>query len=257
MRALASLSLLALASLARIAHADRVAAPAAPAPSATPTAAATGDTGDDLRAQARARSELGKRHYELGDYGAAIADYRAAYLLLPSAGVLFNLGQAYRMRGDCAAAAGAYRSFLRSGPSGPARQLASEQLPAVDACARAAESSSARRDRRLRTAGLFTGGAGVVALAAAGFFAYDAHQAELEVESGGRRGGRWSDLAEADARGQRASTLAVGFAIGGGALVATGAALYLLGRHRAPSEDANLWVAPTRTAAVVGASWAW
>jgi len=204
-----------------------------------------------VRDQARAQSDLGKRHYELGDYEAAIAAYRGAYLLLPSAGVLFNLGQAYRMNGDCAAAAGAYRSFLRSEPVGPARQLADEQLPVVERCAR----TSSKHNSKLRTAGLVTSVVGVAALGAATYFALDARRAEHEVEEFSHQGGSWDAIADVDARGHRSSTLGIGFAIAGGATLATGVVLYAIGHRNASSERANLYVTPSRTAAVAGASW--
>ncbi len=239
---------LALLVLAGACVATAARASAQPAPATEPSA--------ELRAQARAKSELGRRHYELGDYHASIDAYRSAYLLLPSPGVLFNLGQAYRMGGECAAAARAYRSFLRSEPSGAARDLATEQLPAVETCAASDADAAAQRGRRMRRGGVITAAVGVAALGAAGYFALDASRAEDEVEAHSRRGGRWDQIADANARGERSSTLGLGFAIGGGAVVTAGVVMYLLGSRDQSSESAaRLWVTPGRTATVVGTTW--
>ena len=262
MRALALLAAVALLAspLARVpAAAAQPPAPPAAEPAAAPPATAAPPAAPDdtaARERARAHSERGRRHYELGEYGAAIAAYRAAYLTLPSPGVLFNLGQAFRMGGHCSAAVHAYRTFLQSDPSGPARELAGQQLTGVVTCARDAERAAVRRDRRLRTGGLVTGGAGLALSAAALYFALDASRIEDDIEARARGGARWSELAELDARGERSAALATGLAIGGGVAVATGAVLYVLGSRREHSErTAAPWIAPVGATAVGGASW--
>src|SRR5688572_16564667 len=66
------------------------------------------DTG---KAKAAFRSAL--LHYNLGEYGEAMAKFKEAYQLHPHAVYLFNIGQCSRQLGDPAAAAKAYRSYLR------------------------------------------------------------------------------------------------------------------------------------------------
>ncbi len=63
--------------------------------------------------QARQRYERANVHYELGEYQQAIALYREAYEIYREPVLLFNLGQAYRLGGQCERALDAYRHFLR------------------------------------------------------------------------------------------------------------------------------------------------
>lgn len=221
-------------------------------------AAVAVEPGEEARTQAKAKSELGRRHYELGEYKTAIAAYREAYLILPSPGVLFNLGQAYRLAGDCTAAASAYRSFLRSEREGPARQLANEQLTAVDACARRETDADERRrarDRKMRHAGLAIAGAGAVGLALATYFAVDAERAEDRVESHVAGGGSWNDISGTDAWGHRASGLALGLGIGGGVALATGALVWAVHREDEPRENQlRLWASTKRDRVALGVS---
>lgn len=223
---------------------------------AGPAAAAPSAPAPELRERAGARSEQGRQRYLLGDYRAAITAYRQAYMLVPNPRVLFNLGQAYRMVGDCPAATRAYRGFLRTEPAGAPRKSAIEQLAIVDQCVHDAESASSRYHRWIRQSGLAGAAIGVVALGAAGYFAIDAKRAEAAVEAYSRLGGPWVDIAATDRRGHRSSSLALGLTLGGGAALTTGVVVYLLGRHHATSPvAADVWVAAAQGGAVGGAGW--
>lgn len=232
--------------------------PPAPASDAQPLATSTTEPTEAVRAQAKAKSELGKRHYELGEYKTAIAAYREAYLILPSPGVLFNLGQAYRLAGDCTAAASAYRGFLRADGTSPAGDLAREQLTAVDACARREDDRERvrrARDQRMRRYGLAIGAAGVVGLGLAVYFANEANNAEDEVERHTEMGGAWPDIAETDAYGHRANGLAIGLGIGGAVAVATGALVWAVHREDEPRENQlRLWASTKRDRVALGVS---
>jgi tetratricopeptide (TPR) repeat protein len=92
------------------------------------------DPAHDLAARAQA-------HFTLGEYADAVADYRAAYQLVPSPGLLYDLGQAYRLEGDCADARTAYRSYLRRAPHSPYRDLAMQHLSELGGCLRVVQSS--------------------------------------------------------------------------------------------------------------------
>src|SRR5262249_12179381 len=84
--------------------------------------------------RARALSDQGRSYHASGDYDHAIGSFKAAYELAPSPGLLFNMAQAYRLKGDCANAATMYKSYLRTDPDRPHRELAENQLDSVERC---------------------------------------------------------------------------------------------------------------------------
>jgi len=55
----------------------------------------------DDKAQAKQLYEEGLRHYNAGEYPAAIVLWKEAYRLSSKPLLLFNIGQAYRLSGDC------------------------------------------------------------------------------------------------------------------------------------------------------------
>lgn len=203
--------------------------------------------------KARQLADKGRTSHEAGDYSAAIAAYTEAYALAPSSALLFNLAQAYRLRGSCDDAALMYRRYLDTAPAPEARTIAEGHLATVERCAhkvalsipldateRAAVPAVARQQDRARRddagqipqrigLGLVIGGG--LSLAAATYFALDARSAEADVEHGYATGGNGRDLAPIDDRGRRSASLATWLGIGGGALVAAGVTTYLLGRR--------------------------
>jgi len=213
---------------------------------------------EEVRVRAKLLSERGRRFHDLGEYDRAIGAFREAYLLLPSPGVLFNLGQSYRLKGDCAAAAAAYRNFLQSDATDPtARNLARSQLPIVERCARATPPPPPpRRGRFLRGGGLVTAIGGGLVLGAGMYFTVDSQRASDEVERHYENGGKWDDIADTDARGRRSANLALAFGAGGGVAVATGAVLYVLGVRRGGATEPRVMVAPAGRATQVNVSWA-
>ena len=70
--------------------------------------------------------ERGLRSYAVGRYDEAIASFQRGYELAPRPDLLYALGQAQRMKGDCRAAVASYRAYLRTAPpersAAPARQ---------------------------------------------------------------------------------------------------------------------------------------
>ena len=73
----------------------------APAPNAAPAG------------EAAKLYESGAKHYNLAEYVEALADFKAAYRVVPDAAFLFNIGQAHRQLGESEEAAQAYRAYLR------------------------------------------------------------------------------------------------------------------------------------------------
>jgi tetratricopeptide (TPR) repeat protein len=101
---------------------------------------------DDL-AEARRHFRIGKAHYQQGLYDEAIAEYRAAYVRAALPDLLFDLGQAFRMKGERDQAIGYYKHFLHERPSGAASDEARRyvvELTAELSAARQREAEAAQ-----------------------------------------------------------------------------------------------------------------
>lgn len=216
------------------------------------TATAAPTAAGDVPEKARVLAERGKSAHASGDYNTAISAYTEAYAIAPSPALLFNLAQAYRLRGSCDDAALMYRRYLATSPSADARAIAEDHLSTVERCAhkvalqipldaaeRAAVPAVARQQDAARErpgetqqrVGIGIAIGGGLALVAAGYFALEAMDAESDLEKAYAAGGSGRDLVEIDERGERSATLATWLGIGGGALVVGGVTTYLLGRH--------------------------
>jgi tetratricopeptide (TPR) repeat protein len=110
---------------------------------ASPAHAQEGGVAGDAEARARELTDSGRRHYDVGEYDEAIADYREAYRLSPRPGLLFNLGQAFRLKGDCLTATRMYRNYLRLEPGSKHRELVEQHLAALAECAAEREAAGA------------------------------------------------------------------------------------------------------------------
>jgi tetratricopeptide (TPR) repeat protein len=98
--------------------------------------------GDEAsQAQARALHQRGMAAYDLGNFDEAIEAFRQAYQLAPAPGLLFNLAQAQRAKGEpgCADALRSYRAYLRALPEASNRDLVSEQIAEMERCVAATE----------------------------------------------------------------------------------------------------------------------
>jgi tetratricopeptide (TPR) repeat protein len=230
---------------------------------------------DTVPERARKLAAEGREAHEAGDYDRAIAAFTEANALAPSPALLFNLAQAYRLKGNCDDAAVMYRRYLATVPPEDARVIAQGHLETSERCAhklalsipldqqekaasrpaagtvvRAREYNDGTTQQRLGM-GLMIGGS--IALAASAYFAWDAHSAANDVEDAYAAGKPGAEIHPIDKRGQRAETLAWGFGIGGGALVAGGVVSYMLGRHN--EEAMNLAIAPTKGGGQVSYAW--
>ncbi len=233
--------------------------------------------------KARELADKGRKHHEVGDYAAAVSAFKEAYVLAPSPSLLFNIAQAYRLDGKCDESAWMYRRFLDTDPRGPQRQIAENQLPAVEKCGNGGlritvtppridakpparrtdvvlrtdtdrtDTDVVRRSHRYKRAGVYTAVVGGVALIGAALFAIDAHEASLSVEDTYNRGGKWDDVKSLDARGQRSETIATALGVGGGIALISAAVLYGLGKHYEAA--GHFAVAPTTHGAQVQLSW--
>jgi tetratricopeptide (TPR) repeat protein len=229
--------------------------------------------------KARVLAERGRAFHDAGDYSRAIAAFTQAYVIAPSPALLFNLAQAYRLRGNCDDAALMYRRYLATNPNPEGRALAETHLASVESCLQKlglhipaetttasvavlplpdllakpvpAPSHTAQIEKGIGI-GLMLGGS--VALALATYYGVQAHDAANEVEAAYARRAMWKDIAPIDARGKAAATHAQISVVGGALGIAGGVVMYLIGKHTAQT---SMTVAPTTGRGVeVGMSWA-
>jgi len=77
---------------------------------------ASADVSKKDKAKAKALYDEGLRHYNLAEYDAAITAWKESYLLTKAPLLLFNIGQAFRLAGDCGKATTFYDSYQREEP---------------------------------------------------------------------------------------------------------------------------------------------
>lgn len=224
--------------------------------------------------RAKAASDRGRSAHERGQYDRAVDAYQEAYVLAPSPGILFNLAQAYRLKGDCDNAVLMYRGYLSTRPVLQLRQVAEAHLATVEQCASSAVmgerpapggwladssakgSSEAHPGRALRRGGIATAIGGGLLLGLGGYFAYRASDMNDQVEERYRRGAPWHELRDLNDRGDRYDSLAVGLAIAGGAAAVTGGALYMVGWRQAErARQPMVSVSPSKGGAAVRVAW--
>ncbi|HVK86692.1 MAG TPA: hypothetical protein VM513_21380 [Kofleriaceae bacterium] len=214
----------------------------------------------------------GRAAHAAGAYGDAILAYKEAYELAPSASLLFNLAQAYRLAGNCHAAVQMYRRFIATEPAAEVRSLAQRHLSTVEHCADApsrlalasvpeyappvdltASAAPLYPGRTKRRVGVGMMVAGGIAAAFAGYYALDARASSATVEAAYARGVRWQEVRPIAEEGERSAKIGQGLAIGGVLALAGGVTLYVLGRRAERAAQASF--VPTRGGAEV--SWAW
>lgn len=213
----------------------------------------------DNKAVAREAYREGTRQYDLGDYRLALDAFKRAYLAYEDPALLFNIAQCNRQLGDRAEAVKLYKSYLRKLPEAPNRgeverliamleaQLASERAPAPPtevlpptepappppplprptvAPTELVATAPLDRGRPLRVGGaaLLGAGGGLVALGAV--FVGLAASANGDIKGAG---GVYDPSAEDRRNSFQAADIAF-FAVGGAAL-ASGLTLYLVGRR--------------------------
>jgi tetratricopeptide (TPR) repeat protein len=112
--------------------AAHAAPPAAGAPGGKPDAAKKQRAEQHLRA--------GTAAFDRQEYDLAITELKASYAEIPNPSLLYALGQAYRMSGDCAQAVEAYRAFIASNPAEKQREAA---VSNIERCEKSAPPAAA------------------------------------------------------------------------------------------------------------------
>lgn len=96
-------------------------------------------------AAAKAFFKQGRAHHDAGNYALAIKEYRKAYRLTPRPLLLFNIGQAYRLKGDKAQAVVAYQRYLAVVTGGSIAEEARNHIAALQLKLRLERAEVARR----------------------------------------------------------------------------------------------------------------
>lgn len=225
--------------------------------------------------------DRGLTHYNAGDFDSAITEFKQAYALHPAPGLLFNLAQAHRLKRDYEQALDFYHAYLKLEPqasnradveariSEMERQLERRperpsgrgsrpaNLPRLPPAAHGpalADGKSAHPGRPERMAGLIVGGSGVLTLSLGIYFGV--HAASLSDELGqlsadkGVWNARYQDIYDS---GQNYALAANLLYVAGGAAIASGALLYLLGWRKDVAARA-VAISPVVRGATVGLS---
>ena len=239
---------------------------------------ARADSGDALQ-EAKDHYDRGMAHYELGEFAAAVEEFKQAYARSQAPGLLFNLAQASRLNKDYEQSLHFYRAYLRVRPDAANRedvekriaelepivevrrkaeveQLTAQNpqppMPSVTAAAPTGASTTAAEavvvkprpsGRPLRIAGIVVGVAGIGALAAGIGLGVAALVAQNKLSSLATSMGSWTPAqASLYTTGQHDATAATALYVVGGAAIATGVVLYAVGWRR---DRARFAVAPT------------
>lgn len=214
-------------------------------------------------AEARVHFERALEHEEDGDYEASADEYLTAYSLYPDPEFFFNAARVLREGGDFERSLRYYERYLELDPDGRGADAANEQVEALreridaedeepeeDAPEEEAETAAPAAPGPLdpgdpdaevgtsadgtaggmRTAGVITGAAGLVALGTSAYFGNRARTLGNDISAFlDDNPGQWDDdiLAKYD-RGERADRAMLIFGGVGLAAVGAGAALYLM-----------------------------
>jgi hypothetical protein len=86
---------------------------------------------DDTTRHAKELFEQGTTLFNLGQFDKAIEAWQEGYKAKPDPGFLYNIGQAYRLKGDPAKAIFFYRGYLRTSPKAPNRADVETKIAAL------------------------------------------------------------------------------------------------------------------------------
>lgn len=246
-----------------------------------------------LAREARKHLKLGLKHAARGKHDKAIEALQVSYSLDPVPAVLFHIAEAHNARKEYKEALYYYRQYEKEEPKGarrrgvaaiidalaamegeataatpteppppaePAPAPPPEPAPApVAAPAPAADLTAPAPAEEaggggLRLSAYIAGGAGLALLGAGGYYAWVAGQRSDELSELFAEEGQWSPAyQETWDEGESARTRAIWLGAAGGAAVAAGVVLYLLGRPERSSVEVG--AAPAAGGGEVMARW--
>ena len=220
-----------------------------------PPASGPGEPADAARLY-----DEGRRYFDVGEYDRAIEKLKAAYLVAPLPELLYDLGQAFRLKGECAEALSLYRRYLKTEPPAARAERTGARIADMQACVavatvpppgalppgtapaavqaspdvltQAPAGPAREAPTRRRRWGVWSAVAAGALAGVSGYAAWDSHRASDQVSSAFVPGGMWTDADErAQQRGIFTERLAIG--TGAAAVVAAGVAAWLLWRRDA------------------------
>lgn len=100
-------------------------------------------TSKEQKQEARRRFEEGKKAFRLGDFDAAIEEWKAGFRIQPDAVFLYNIALAYREKQELHKAVFFYRSYLKEAPKADNRAEVEERIAEMEALISARHSSVA------------------------------------------------------------------------------------------------------------------
>jgi hypothetical protein len=215
-----------------------------------------------------------QQKYEAGEYRAAIRLFESAYVLVHDPVYLFNIAQSYRKLFDCIPSAQYYERYLAEATDVDQAQKdrvqgwLKELAPCVTDHKSAAQFEARPKPdqpsivkpvvrehpgRGLRIGGLALVGAGTVGLVVGALYTKRGSDLEGELAETCAMGCSWTAVEEDKERdAKQANTRAAVAWIAGGAAIAGGVTLYLLGRSRRIAAE-RVVIVPTATGAAVSA----
>lgn len=243
---------------------------------------------DDKKAKAKALYEDGLKHYNLAEWTDAIKSWKESYLISKKPLLLFNIGQAYRLAGDCKQAMTFYDSYQREEPN-PKNQNELDQALALckdkpadkpidtpvdtpldkpvadnptdkpaagtEVTTRPVEGGPGPVDSPttgggMRKIGIGVGAAGVVLGGLGVYFALDAKGTANELD--GYTGEWGQEQIDLESKGERSEKLGLVFGGIGLAAIVAGGVMVAIGGPKATAETSSVSVTPTRGGAAVG-----
>ena len=228
--------------------------------------------------QAGERFEEGRQAYNAGEFDRAIELWRKGYELKDDPIFLYNIGQAYRQKGDYPRAIFFYKAYVREEPRAKNRPEVEARISELGKLVEAQQSATEppppeptppppapvvepepephadvapSPGRGLKIGGAVTGGLGLLAAGAGVVFLLRSSSLESELQTAVDNGDPWTpELADKESQGRTASTLGWVGVGAGAALITTGVVLYLTGAQKdsRARRDMSWWIAPFGTA---------
>jgi tetratricopeptide (TPR) repeat protein len=92
--------------------------------------------------QARSLFVSGSKHFDLGEYEQALADFKEAYRIKDDPVLLYNIAQCHRLLKHNEEALRAYKSFLHRAPDSPVRPEVEQRIAALEQAIEAEKKAS-------------------------------------------------------------------------------------------------------------------